>query len=525
MRLLPASEFHLYRPKTGNTFGVFRFFAVVVCNFYFAIFSVQAQCPGSAITLTTQSEVTNFAATYPGCTVMPVGLTITGNDIVNLNGLSVLTGFENTPSLTIEDNPLLTSLAGLSNITAIPGSLKIINDDALTSLNGLNNLTSIGFSLNIENNQVLTSLAALSNVSSIGGYIDVEFNPALTTFGGGMGGVTSIGQFLQINNNPNLANLNGLNNLSTIGEYLFISSNSALTSVGGLSSLTSVGADFEISQCGSMFSFGGLTNLSNIAGSLTLSQNNSLLNLNELNNLSNIGVDLTINFNALLGNCAATGICSYIAAPNGAIGITGNAPPGCQNLVQVQTACGLLPVELISFNAVIQRDGVKLLWSTASEKDNLGYYLERSADGQNWSPIGFVTGKGTVTHRMDYSFMDEKPLSKTNYYRLMQTDTDGKYSYSNIVAVDMRDSAKPFDVFPNPSSDGIISVRAECPVEGDGHLEIYNWTGARVYDNVSQFPEGTVIYLVSLNTLPAGTYSVRLETPDGQIHYKKIVLQ
>lgn len=499
--------------------------AVLLVLYFCAIFfQAQAQCPGAAITLTSQAEVTNFPVDYPGCTVMPVGLTVSGPDIVNLNGLSVLTGFENTPSLTLEDNPLLTSLTGLSNITAIPGSLKLINNDALISLGGLSNLTSIGFSLTVDGNAVLSSLSGLSNVNSIGGYIDVEFNPAMTSFGGGLNNVASLGQFLQINNNGALTTLNGLNGLTSVGQYVFISSNNALTSVNGLSSLSSVGGDFELSGLPSMTSLGGLTNLSTVGGALSLILNTSLTDLDELANITNIGGDLTISFNTLLAGCAAQGICDYVASPNGAIAVNNNAT-GCATLVQIQTACGLLPVELIDFKAVIQSDNVKLEWSTANEKDNLGYNLERSANGQHWTTIGFIPGKGTTTDRSNYDYMDANPIHGANYYRLKQVDLNGKSDYSPVVVADMRTDAQAFDIFPNPSSDGAVSVRTFSHDEGDAFLEIFDYTGARVFERTLQLPEGTVIYPFSLETLPAGAYSARLELPDGQVQYKKFLLR
>jgi len=524
MKLLPASELRPLLPASSTAFPAFRLFAVLFFAWSASIFSVQAQCPAAALTLSSQAEVNSFPSDYPGCTVLPVSLTISGGDIANLNALSVLTSLSGTSSLELVDNPALTSISGLSNLTSIGGSLAISNNDALTNLSGFGSLASIGFSLNVEGNQVLTTLGGLSNVSSLGGDLDVEFNPSLTSFGGGLNNIPSLGGILQINNNGAMTTLNGLNALTSVGQYLFISSNGALTSVNGLSSLSSVGGDFEISNCLNMTSLGGLTNLSSISGSFNLFVDIKLTNLNELDHPITIGGDLSLGFNSMLGDCAAQSVCDYLDNPPGIVAINNNAS-GCNTVVQVQTACGLLPVELMSFSAAIQNHAVKLLWSTASEKDNRGYYLERSADGQNWASIGFVAGKGTVEHRMDYFFMDEKPLPGANYYRLMQTDIDGKYSYSNIVVVDMRPGAEPFDVFPNPAANGVVSVRAESQVEGDGHPEIFDWTGARVYDRFLSFPEGALVYPVSLSSLPRGAYSVRLETPDGVVHFKKIVLQ
>ncbi|MBK7938888.1 MAG: T9SS type A sorting domain-containing protein [Lewinellaceae bacterium] len=467
--------------------------------------------------------MTSFPTTYSGCTVMPVSLTVTGGDIVNLNGLSVLTSFENTASLTIEANPALTSLSGLAAVTSVGGSIKVIDNDALTNLNGLSGVTSIGFNLQVDGNATLTSLGPLSGVTTIGGYLDVEFNPALTSFGGGLNNLTSVGQFLQINNNGALSTLNGLNSLASVGQYVFISSNNALTSVNGLSSLSSVGGDCELSGLPSMTSLIGLTNLATIGGTLSVIQT-GLTNINEFENITNIGGNLSINFNSALSDCDAQGICDYVDVPNGTIAINDNLG-ACLNLVAVQTACGLLPVELLEFNAVIRDNSVKLAWSTASEKDNMGYDLERSAEGNNWSAIGFIPGKGTSNHRMDYFFEDKKPITGVNYYRLKQMDDNGKFEYSPIVVVDTdRGGDQPFDVFPNPSNSGLITVKVASQEEGDANLEVYDQTGIRVFYKNIQLQEGTIVFPLSFSSFPQGAYSVRVKMPDGQVLLRKLLI-
>ncbi|MBK8194641.1 MAG: hypothetical protein IPK76_16025 [Lewinellaceae bacterium] len=139
---------HFYAPKRG-ALAVFHIgkLLLFITGFVAGGFHVQAQCPGSGVTLSSQSEVNSFASDYPGCTILPVSLTISGSDITNLNGLSVLNEFDinTTASLRIESNPVLTNLSGLSGLSFIPGGLTIFDNGALTNLNGLNNITSIGF--------------------------------------------------------------------------------------------------------------------------------------------------------------------------------------------------------------------------------------------------------------------------------------------------------------------------------------------------------------------------------------------
>ena len=71
-------------------------------------------------------------------------------------------------------------------------------------------------------------------------------------------------------------------------------------------------------------------------------------------------------------------------------------------------------------------DGQSLLtWQTASELNNAGFEVERSADAKQWEVLGFVNGHGTTMEANDYKYLDAQPMRGMNYYRLSQTDFDG----------------------------------------------------------------------------------------------------
>ena len=146
-------------------------------------------CLPEGITFTTQNQIDSFQVNYPGCTEILGGMTISGSDITNLQGLDVLTTIFN--GFVIENNPVLTSLTGLNNITHAWGSLTIEHNDALTSLAGLEGLTRIEITLTIGFNTALSSLDGLENLASTSGGIFVYYNDVLTSLSG-LQGLTSI---------------------------------------------------------------------------------------------------------------------------------------------------------------------------------------------------------------------------------------------------------------------------------------------------------------------------------------------
>lgn len=123
-----------------------------------------------------------------------------------------------------------------------------------------------------------------------------------------------------------------------------------------------------------------------------------------------------------------------------------------------------LPIELLSFTGEkIDESKVRLLWSTASERDNEYFTVFRCNDLVTWQEIGRVAGAGSSQSRIDYELVDAFPLVGTNYYKLRQTDFDETFADSQIIAVDV-DVGDTFVTFPNPTARG-QPIRASKKVD------------------------------------------------------------
>jgi PKD domain/Receptor L domain len=172
------------------------------CAVFCAVFA--QNCLPDGITFTSQAQIDNFVANNPDCTEIDGSVTINGNGISNLNGLSVVTSIGG--SFTIFENGALTSLSGLNNLTSVGGVLSIINNSSLTSLSALNNLTSVGnqfLGLVIMNNPSLTSLSGLGSINYLNlGFLTIENCNNLCHCN-----VQSVCGF--VNTNPNATNISG----------------------------------------------------------------------------------------------------------------------------------------------------------------------------------------------------------------------------------------------------------------------------------------------------------------------------
>jgi len=120
----------------------------------------------------------------------------------------------------------------------------------------------------------------------------------------------------------------------------------------------------------------------------------------------------------------------------------------------IVTYDNVVPVELKYFSGSFLNSAVRLNWLTATETNNSGFEILRSAQNDNeWETIGFVPGFGTTTEPKSYSFTDEDVTTGVFKYRLKQIDFDGMFEYSNEIEVVVDFTPTEFVLYqnyPNP---------------------------------------------------------------------------
>lgn len=161
-----------------------------------------------------------------------------------------------------------------------------------------------------------------------------------------------------------------------------------------------------------------------------------------------------------------------------------------------------LPIELAEFTAKEADADVVLSWTTLTETNNNYFTVEHSIDGVEFDEIGIVAGAVNSTEVINYEFVHENPFAGENYYRLKQTDMNGSFSNSEIVAVDLGQvSDASIQVVPNPNN-GVFRILFSEDIS----------TAQRAYLQITDLA-GTVVYSESLNGTDA--MSITLDA-DGQ---------
>lgn len=177
----------------------------------------------------------------------------------------------------------------------------------------------------------------------------------------------------------------------------------------------------------------------------------------------------------------------------------------------------VLPIELITFNAEKNDNKVALSWSTATERNNDYFTIERSQNGTTWEPILNVAGAGNSTARLNYEAIDENPLAGIQYYRLKQTDYDGKNETFEVLSVEMEAAAMSIEMYPNPTTGAFtLNTGAQAAQSirvlnamGSVVLEKTNITENRNTLDVTDFNSGTYIVEVIANGQAARSMLVK----------------
>ena len=188
---------------------------------------------------------------------------------------------------------------------------------------------------------------------------------------------------------------------------------------------------------------------------------------------------------------------------------------------------GPLPISLLTFSAVRDHKVVDLTWTTATELNNNFFTVERSSDSETFDSVKTVDGAGNSSAIINYRTTDEKPLDGVSYYRLKQTDFDGKYTYSNVVAVYFQNEEDLFNlsVFPNPVENTNINLTIQGAENQKVLIVLRDIFGNEHYSKMTVLEKGLNTFEIEKNDeLPAGIYFV-IASSNKKIVSQKIIVR
>jgi len=183
-----------------------------------------------------------------------------------------------------------------------------------------------------------------------------------------------------------------------------------------------------------------------------------------------------------------------------------------------------LPIELTDFRSTCFENVIELHWTTASERENSFFVLERSDDGENWVDIKHVKGAGNSTTVRDYSVKDEFKKGRLRYYRLTQVDFNGNTETSKLIFSSCFDADEKLILYPNPATNELFLDLNLIQNYGAGEIKIANALGKICLTEKVNLTRGSNVFKLPLN-LEAGAYTVLFSSMGLHLPPQKLIIR
>ncbi len=224
---------------------------------------------------------------------------------------------------------------------------------------------------------------------------------------------------------------------------------------------------------------------------------------------------------------------SFIVTEDDGLLITGRSSeiPYGDNLdiLLVRLDGDIVPVELTSFEGIMENDKVILTWKTSSETNNYGFEIERkikTSGSLGWEDAGFVEGNGTSTVQHSYSYTDPITQSGIVSYRLRQMDLDGAFTYSKEITVASNPVVSSLSQnYPNPFNP-VTTINYSLKEESEVSIAIYDILGRKVSTVVNEIKRpGNYSIDVDGSKLAGGIYIYRLTSGRNSLTRRMVLLK
>ncbi len=235
-----------------------------------------------------------------------------------------------------------------------------------------------------------------------------------------------------------------------------------------------------------------------------------------LNNAATWGVNSLFN-----GNLVCAGAISVATGDsvNGKLFTTAGAvTTNASVIISDISACGVaLPLTWLYFRGTPVKNKVLLEWGTANETNNKFFTIEKSRDGISFEPLNTINNiTGSGNH--NYSSTDNLPFS-LSYYRISQTDIDGRRSYYTTVKVRIAEGL----VVTNFVEGNQIHVKTSGTGSGKGYISLYSTEGRKILSqNIILNKDGNIFKIQK--PLQTGVYILTINTDSEKIYSGRVII-
>jgi len=239
-------------------------------------------------------------------------------------------------------------------------------------------------------------------------------------------------------------------------------------------------------------------------------------------------------------NSSVEGTSAYMG--NGG-SISGDPTPGSITTVQHTPVAGsmgcpterdwrcvfyILNCNLITFDASLQNQQVKLDWTVVCKQEAASFTIERSIDRMIYNPVMTVPGRPVINQQDSYTTTDDITAVSAGiiYYRLRTVLRNGNTSLSNIIAVRRQFIGEAdVQVFPNPVREQ-LQVMINSNAGGVAQVRLVDANGKTVQAYRENLQAGNNIFSYQgAASLQAGVYYLQVTIGSGSVTRKFTVIK
>ncbi|MFY7900700.1 MAG: T9SS type A sorting domain-containing protein, partial [Chitinophagaceae bacterium] len=180
-----------------------------------------------------------------------------------------------------------------------------------------------------------------------------------------------------------------------------------------------------------------------------------------------------------------------------------------------------LPVQLVHFSAKANSNNVQLAWETALEINNKNFTVYHSIDGIHFNEIAEIPSKNQPS---TYQFIHTNPSNKTNYYKLIQADNDGRKSDLGLRLVNFQSgNQKTIFIYPNPVQ-GVVNINYYSNAADKLLVQIFDITGKVIQETTIPVFQDKNQYSLPLNKqIIAGMYLMKITSKNASFSERLLV--
>lgn len=186
-----------------------------------------------------------------------------------------------------------------------------------------------------------------------------------------------------------------------------------------------------------------------------------------------------------------------------------------------------LPIELLNFDAYVCEEDVCLNWSTSTEINNDYFTIQKTKNGIDFEFVATIDGADNSASHLNYFSKDKMNYSGTSYYRLIQTDFNGDFSYSELRRVDVEENNEfSFDIYSNLIDGTSITLLINTCKDQEIDITMYDVLGKeKISKKIMRCEKGNNTYSFgTFDKLSAGIYFITASS-EKNVCSKKLIVQ